>query len=89
MSIVICVVSFCIYLLYYGPLMLISKFSFSIYVNAAAVTFSELFVYPLLFLCINKMKRRAWNAWLFGGAGVLSGALILVVASQCEHSGRC
>ena len=39
-SIAVCLLSTFIYILYYGPLMLISKLSFSLYINALVVTAS-------------------------------------------------
>ena len=54
-SIFVCLVSFIIYSLYYGPLFLISKFPLSIYVNALVVTCSALLVYPLFYYKVEKM----------------------------------
>lgn len=63
--------------------MLIGKFSFTIYINALALTLSELVTYPVLYFVIDRMRRKVLNAGLFGSAMVLSGILVLVVVRQC------
>jgi di/tricarboxylate transporter len=85
-SISICILGFSIYLLYYGPVILASKFSFTVYVNALVVTSSELVIYPFILMFIEKLPRKKTAIVLFSVCGVSSFALIFVVRFLCENS---
>ena len=64
--------------------MLVSKFSFTIYVNAIAVTMSDLLMYPLCYFLIDRIPRRVFGKVLFVGAAVFSAMLIPVIYNECD-----
>lgn len=88
MSIAVCLLSAFIYILYYGPLMLINKLSFSLYINALVVTVSELLTYPLSFFLIHRIRRQAIGILLYAICGATAFGLIFIIANLCEE-GAC
>lgn len=88
-SIAVCLLSLFIYILYYGPLMLISKLSFNMYINALVVTVSELVTYPLCFLLIHRIRRKLAGIVLYGVCGVSAFMLIFVIANLCQDGSKC
>ena len=83
-SIAICILSTFIYVLYYGPLMLMSKLSFSLYINALVVTASELITYPFSYFFIHKIPRQKIGYVLYGISGIAAFILIFILINLCE-----
>lgn len=81
-SIYICVLSFSIYMMYYGPLMLIEKYNLNMYVSALVITSSEIVLYPFLYFWVDRMNRRMWAKIFFGVDVVCAILLFFVLGSK-------
>lgn len=86
-SIFVCLISFVIYALYYGPLMLIGNLGLNIYINAIVVVCSEIVIYPFFYFQIDKMARRKVGVLLFALCTVSS--LVLVFYEPSCEEGIC
>ena len=82
-SVAVCSLSIFIYILYYGPLMLISKLSFSPYVNAFVVNISELVTYPISYFLIERIPRQKIGYILYAISGAASFSLIFIIGNLC------
>lgn len=78
-TICLCFLSFSVYALYYGPVLVIDKIGFNIYVSSYVVQFSELIVYIPLYIFIDKIPRVTAGMVLFSIAGVCSSSLLFII----------
>lgn len=77
-TICMCFLSFALYALYYGPVLVIDKIGFNIYVSSYVVQFSELIVYIPLYFLVNKLQRQRSGIILFSVAAVCASLLLFV-----------
>lgn len=73
-----CFLSFALYALYYGPVLVIDKIGFNIYVSSYVVQFSELIVYIPLYFIVNKIKRQRSGLILFSVAAICASLLLFI-----------
>jgi hypothetical protein len=74
--------SFSIYLMYYGPLMLIEKYKMNVFVSTMVVVSSEIIVYPIFYFKVKSMKRKFWATAFFASAVVCAFILLFVIDSE-------
>lgn len=82
-SIAVCLLTLFICILYYGPLILIEKLSFNLYINALVVTSSELVTYPFSYFFIQKIKRQQIGIFLNVCCAISSFSLIFIIGNLC------
>lgn len=84
----VCILSLSIYLLYYGPLILISKLSTNLYISALIVTISEVITFPFTYFYIHKMKRITLGKFMYGISGFSAFVLVFLIPNICEKNGN-
>ncbi len=77
-----CILSFSIYLMYYGPLMLLDQYNFNIYISSVILTLSDMIVYPILYKTIKNMKRKLWGKIFFSIAIACAVILLFIVGTK-------
>lgn len=77
-TICLCFLSFAVYALYYGPVLVIDKIGFNIFVSSYVVQFSELIVYIPLYVFVDKIPRVKAGIFLFSIAGFCSSLLLFI-----------
>lgn len=77
-SLYVCILSFTIYLMYYGPLMLMEKYNLNVFVSAIVLTMSDILVYPIVYFYVERMRRKLMGKLLFAVAVVSAVGLFFV-----------
>lgn len=77
-TICLCFISFAVYALYYGPVLVIDRIGFNIYVSSYVVQFSELIVYAPLYMVVDKVPRQKAGMILFSIAGLCASILLFI-----------
>lgn len=87
-TICLCFLSFVIYALYYGPVLIIDKIGFNVFASSYVVQFSELIVYAPLYYYVNKIPRQKAGVVLFLISGICSVALLFIhKPTDCDLCG--
>lgn len=83
--IICCMISFVMFIMYYGPSLIIDSVGFNTYVTSFAINLSELIGYIPVYFTIEKVKRRTTIFWLFVVTVISSFVLIFVKKpKQCD-----
>lgn len=77
-TICLCFISFAVNALYYGPVLVIDRIGFNIYVSSYVVQFSELIVYAPLYMVVDKVPRQKAGMILFSVAGLCASILLFI-----------
>jgi MFS family permease len=73
------------FLMYYGPVLIVSQFGFDIYTSNVILNVADLLTYYPLMLMIDKIKRRKACMIQLGGGSIICGILIFLVApDDCD-----
>ena len=79
------IINISIFLMYYGPSLIIAQFGFDIYTSNTILNIADLATYYPLMVIIDKIMRRKACMIQFSGAFVISGILIfLVTPEDCD-----
>ena len=76
------IINICIFLMYYGPTLIIAQFGFDIYTSNTILNVADLATYYPLMLIIDKIKRRKTIMIQFTGAFIICAILIFLVAPE-------
>lgn len=80
---------FCCICSYYGPILVIDKIGFDIFVSSYVVQFSELIVYIPLYLVVDRVPRQKAGMVLFGIAGLCASLLLFITKPVgCDFCGQ-
>jgi hypothetical protein len=77
-TIAACLLSYLNFSMYYGPMIIISKIGFNMFVSSFALSVSELLVYIPSYLYIEDISRKKAGLIVFLTATISTGVLIFV-----------
>jgi hypothetical protein len=87
-TICLCIISFAVYALYYGPVLVVDRIGFNIYVSSYVVQFSELIVYAPLYMVVNNLPRQKAGITLFSITSLCASLLLFITKPPgCQYCG--